>query len=149
MEIKDILVSVGVVIICSLAIFTWVDSLQDYYGVELYSSELTQSRNRLLYNENSVLSLYNQTSTAMQNGTEIPSGSGEGTQQDILSTQSSGIFTRALAILGFVPGLLESSSAIVGLDGQIVLIAIDIFKIVVAITFAYIIFLGVKSLFGR
>ena len=145
MEIKDVLVSVGVVLICSIAIFTWIDSLENHYGVSLYSEELTTSRTSL----NTLGTQYTSTSTDIANSTEIPSGSGEGTQQDIQLTQSSGIISKSLAIFGFVPGLMQNSANIIGVDESITSVAVDIFKLVVGITIAYIIFLGVKSLFGR
>lgn len=148
MDIKDVFVSVAVVLIGMIAVLTFMSQINTEYNTNLggtFNNSMKQVQ--LLQNVRDV-------GGTVGNNTQFPEGGGEEDIDKLLGRKSLSTFSKVTKMLGIIPSLIGDAgniiSGAVGLDGDnlYVEIAQFIFVAVFAILLAFILLLGVKRIVG-
>lgn len=145
MEIKDVFVSVGVMIVGLIAVLSWINGLNGFYGTTVGSSfnSTLDSVNTLARNN------FADIGETIGENTQIQSGAGEEDQTNSLIQKSRSTFQKVTTMLGLVPSMLNDAGELIGIPDSIMDVGRILFLGVFGITMAYLFLLGVKSLTGR
>lgn len=140
MEIKDVFISLVVVGVCSIAIFSWLAGLNEAYGNDAGSTFNNTLGHTGLFSNISSLS------TQVGNNTFYESGSAPTTQDEGLIQKAKSTISLIGDLFGLVPSLIKDAGVIVGIPSQYLDLATYAFIFVFGLTIIYITFLGVRNL---
>lgn len=143
MEIKDVFVSLVVVFVATVAIFTWMTDWNEKYDDTAGSTFNNSMARTTLFSNISKIGV------SVGNNTQQQEGGAPTSNEEGLIQQGRSTISLAADMVGLVPALMSDSAAIIGIPESYQDAARIAFWFVFGITIAYIVLLGVKSLFGR
>ena len=141
MDLEKVVFSLGVVLVCGLAILTSISFYDDAYGTDIagtYDDQLQEAYN--LTNTN-----LEEIGLAVGQNSIPQSGSTGDTQEAGLLSQGWSTITKLGDLLGLVPSLIGSAASSLGIPNAYVKVAKWVFLLVFGLTIAYILLLGVKK----
>lgn len=140
MEIKDVFLSIVVVMVAIIAVFSWMNGMNDAYGVDAGSTfNNTKGQVGLFTNISAI-------STQVGNNTFYESGSAPSTQDEGLIQKAKSSISLIGDLFGIVPALIKDAGLIVGIPAPYIDLATYAFIFILGITIVYITFLGVRNL---
>lgn len=140
MEIKDVFLSLVVVAVATLAVFSWLNGMNEAYNVEAGSSfNNTRARVGLVTNISGI-------STQVGNNTFYESGSAPTSQDEGLIQKAKSTISLIGDLFGIVPDLIRDAGGILGIPETYQNLAAYSFIFVLGLTIIYITFLGVRNL---
>lgn len=132
----------GVVLVCIIAIFSFITNWNNTYGQNVGSSfNNTYSDVAVLINTN----MFN-LSTQVANNTNTQSGAGTTSVNIDLASRALSVITSLGAMLGLIPALFTDGALLLGIPSVYAGIAGWIFIFMFAILFAYLLIIGVRRL---
>lgn len=140
MEYKDVFASLAVVLICVIGFLGWINFLNGEYGTSV-GNEFNSTLSRV-----DLLSNLTALSTGASQNTIAENGAAPGDSQENFARRALGTLTLLPTMLGIVPDVLYEGSEIIGVSDTVVNIAVLVFMFAFALTFAYILILGIKQL---
>lgn len=145
MELEDVFISGMVVLVAIIGILSWLSGMNSAYDMTAGSSfnaTLTHTQGLLDTNLSNM-------GLNVANNTQLAEGPGTSDQEQSLLEQSRSTFSLLTDLLGIIPSMIEDGATIIGIPEAYTSIAKWTFLFVFGLTIAYILLLGVKSLFGR
>lgn len=142
MDIKEVLISVAVVVIALFGIFAFMGNLNASYGTSM-GDTFNES-----ININDLLQNVTSAGTDLASTTQAVEASAQESQTDSLYSQARSAFSITTRLLGIVPKLIKQAAIAFKIPEPYWKVGQAIFISVFGLTIAYILLLGVRRLVG-
>jgi hypothetical protein len=142
MDFKNIFIGLGVMLIGIIGVFGILNSWNSYYSMDVGSTFNDTLSGVQDITDNTM----DEIKISSGLSTQTAEGAGQDTPTEEIAKQSVSTIKLMPKLIGLVPSLLNDIGSIIGIPVEIVAIGVSLFIIVFALTFAYLLLLGVRRL---